>query len=335
MCCEAPLRLCVKLIFASNQVLSISIFISRDSNWGRSTFLMATANEPLECVICNEALVDPRALPCGHCYCGPPRLCLNSMESSDSDVIKCAVCRSDHRLKVSDIKPLYGIREYFQSKTAEKLVLVPCSVHNFEECTNWCSTCDVKICEKCFEVEHDQHSMRRLKTYLIEKLEQRMGRKLKDGLMHRRGEIQELLKVKNVQVENLRLRVDGLQLQIADFECDLIYLMKERSLVDEYCNFLNGEALGSKSTEVSLLYNILELNLSEHNVNASSKDQSTQYVGSSKDQSTQYVVASKNCTSQTDSNGKHSHGTNRTPELNLKKSTFSIVLVSCSMCRLR
>ena len=127
-------------------------------------FLMARANEPLECVIGNEALVDPRALPCGHCYCGPPRLCLNSMESSDCDVIKCAVCRTDHRLKVSDIKPLYGIREYFQSQTTVKLVLVPCSVHNSEECVFWCSTCEVKICERCFEVEHDEHSMRRLKT---------------------------------------------------------------------------------------------------------------------------------------------------------------------------
>ena len=239
---------------------------------------MARANEPLECVICNEDLVDPRALPCGHCYCGPPRLCLNSMESSDSDVIKCAVCRSDHRLKVFDIKPLYGIREYFQSKTAEKLVLVPCSVHNFEECTNWCSTCDVKICERCFEVEHDGHSVRKLKPYLREKLEKRMGLKLEDGLKHHRDKLQQLVETKTSHVKNLKDQVDYLQLQIADFECDLKSLMKERSLVYEYCNFLDGKALDENSSEVSLLLNLLELNLSKHSVDACSKDQSTEYA---------------------------------------------------------
>ena len=31
-----------------------------------------TLLDDLECVVCNEPLCDPRALPCGHCYCGPP-----------------------------------------------------------------------------------------------------------------------------------------------------------------------------------------------------------------------------------------------------------------------
>ena len=137
---------------------------------------------------------------------------------------------------------------------------------------------------------------------------------MEDGLKHRRDDIQELIETKTLQVQKLKV-------QLADFECDLGSLLKERSLVHQFCDFLDGKALDDKSSEVSLLLNLLELNLLEHTVDAS-KDQSTQCVGSS-----------KNCASQTDSGGEHTHGTNRTPEQN--SIVFFWFCVSYSICCLR
>ena len=71
----------------------------------------------LDCVVCHEAYRDPRALPCGHSYCGPPRVCLKSLEI-ERNKMTCAICRSNFDLNAEDIKPLYGIRDF------QKLILL-------------------------------------------------------------------------------------------------------------------------------------------------------------------------------------------------------------------
>ena len=48
---------------------------------------------------------------CGHSYCGPPKSCLNTLKHNKGKATKCAVCNTVLNVKVSDLKPLYGIRE--------------------------------------------------------------------------------------------------------------------------------------------------------------------------------------------------------------------------------
>ena len=68
---------------------------------------------PIECCVCHETLVDPRALPCGHSYCGPEKDCLEAVKVK-KEGLKCIVCREKCNLDVNQLKPLYGIRDYLK-----------------------------------------------------------------------------------------------------------------------------------------------------------------------------------------------------------------------------
>ena len=146
---------------------------------------MAVSAELIECVICSENLLDPRALPCGHSYCGPPRPCLTGLKNPSGGIC-CAICRVDHDLKPEDIKPLFGIRDLIQgiseSRVQESPVQIPCSTHQAKDCTLWCKTCDVMICFECIGDEHDGHPVRKLKSYLVEKIESQLGKPLQEGV---------------------------------------------------------------------------------------------------------------------------------------------------------
>ena len=85
---------------------------------GASTSSSQATNDGLECSICADNLLDPRALPCGHSYCGPPRTCLSALQKP-GDVLKCAICCKEYIIKISDMKPLYGIREHLESYSNE------------------------------------------------------------------------------------------------------------------------------------------------------------------------------------------------------------------------
>ena len=85
----------------------------------------------MECPICLENISNIHALICGHSYCGPPKSCLNTLKHNKGKATKCAVCNTVLKIKVSDLKPLYGIREVLSEiggiakhyrETAEKLM---------------------------------------------------------------------------------------------------------------------------------------------------------------------------------------------------------------------
>ena len=126
----------------------------------------------IECSICTDPFTDPRTLPCGHSYCGPPKTCLKGVERRDG--LRCAVCNETFNLKTSELKLLYGIRDYLEqwtSKTRHTDVLeVMCKKHECYKILFWRRTCSEKVCQKCFDLEHQSHALKNFWTHLKEKV---------------------------------------------------------------------------------------------------------------------------------------------------------------------
>ena len=214
---------------------------------------MAANLENLECVICSNYLTDPRALPCGHSYCGPPRLCLDALKNGGS--LRCAVCRVDHNLKAEDIKPLYGIRDFIQGTSSQQSQIatpeLPCTNHGSHECSYWCNDCNAMICALCFETEHDGHSVRSLKNYLTQKLESQLG---KNRLNSRVRELS----------DNLTQSIELMKVRKVSLEKDITEALQKQEVIDDYCKFLtSGDGDVKKSREIILLYRLSRLDLSQ------------------------------------------------------------------------
>ena len=176
---------------------------------------MATGGlEELECVICNESLADPRALPCGHSFCGPPRPCLSGLKGLTGG-LNCAICRVDHDLEPEDIKPLYGIRDYLLKKASTPDI--PCSAHTSKECTFWCYHCELMICNDCTEDEHDGHFVRSLKKYLIAKVQSLFGNSWRDGIANYREKLEKMRASQKFEIQNLKMRIEK-QLQVVQLQ---------------------------------------------------------------------------------------------------------------------
>ena len=74
----------------------------------------------LECSSCTDVLQDPHALPCRHSFCGPPKNCLEGVRHGPTST-KCAICNAVfHSLKITDLKPLYGIRDALAHLSSER-----------------------------------------------------------------------------------------------------------------------------------------------------------------------------------------------------------------------
>ena len=173
---------------------------------------MATGGlEELECVICNESLVDPRALPCGHSYCGPPRPCLSGLKGLTGGIC-CAICRVDHDLEPEDIKPLYGIRDYLLKKQTNPNI--PCSTHRGKECSFWYLDCELMICFECTENEHDCHFVRNLKKHLIAKVESLFGKSWCDGIANYREKLEKMRASQKFEIANLKMRMEEIEKQL-------------------------------------------------------------------------------------------------------------------------
>ena len=87
-----------------------------------------------------------------------------------------------------------------------------------QECTIWCKNCNIAICDECLEGEHDGHSMRKLKRYLIEKFEAKLGKSLKDEILEYREEIEKIIGSKRCEVEKSQMASIESEIALAEKE---------------------------------------------------------------------------------------------------------------------
>ena len=215
-------------------------------------------NESTDCVICHETFVDPRPLPCGHCYCGQPRNCLDALANAEGTLI-CAICRCDFNMRAQDIKPLYGIRDYFdaQGQASKNQNGVECKQHVSMDCNLWCLRCQIPVCDDCMENEHDEHPVKHLRKYLVHQIEQKLGNNIYDELTSH-------LKVLDETIEQQERMLPTLEDRVANIQSFLTEARKKRDAVSRY--FENMDRLRSNETvkcDASLL---LELSGIDFNI---------------------------------------------------------------------
>ena len=196
--------------------------------------------QDLECVVCNESLCDPKAFPCGHTYCGPPRTCLQSMEIGQGarSGMNCAVCRADHNLRVNQINPLYGISDLFPKVDTTDINhseenVVHCATHG-KLFTLWCKTCSVKICVECLDTDHDEHSMKKLKRHLVEQLELKFGGDLSQKLQMRKTFLLDLSDQMNKMQEKCEKQMRALNEKVTQAQVAKKEVMKEIQVIAKY-----------------------------------------------------------------------------------------------------
>ena len=147
------------------------------ASWDQLPFMAESGgdsapDDSLLCSICTGILSDPRVLPCGHSYCGPPKNCLDIIVLDNG--LKCALCKGFHNLNKSDLKPLFGIRDYIHQATkpavrrkSKKFKAPFCSLHDDTSVTFRCKTCNLDVCAECIDDgKHDEHSLRSFKKHL-------------------------------------------------------------------------------------------------------------------------------------------------------------------------
>ena len=218
--------------------------------------------QDLECVVCNESLRDPRALPCGHSYCGPPRTCLQSMENEEGDRwgMKCAVCRADHNLRANQINPLYGIRDLFpkvdttDTNHSEEYT-VHCATHG-KLFIFWCKTCSVKFCEDCLDTDHDEHSIKKMKHHLVEQLELKFGGELNEKLLMRKISLLDLSCQMNDIQEKSKKQKKTLNEKVIQAQVTKNEIWKELQVIGKYLDLEHHNS----ELEIKLLLRLNDAN---------------------------------------------------------------------------
>ena len=210
---------------------------------------------PIECPICTELFSDPTALPCGHCYCGPPKNCLNGIQKDNC--LRCAVCNGEFNMQLSQLKPLYGIRDYLKQATSkgknheeEECFDVMCRKHTVNTVLFWCNSCSKKACQKCFELDHESHALIAFRKHLKQKIEP-LYAKMKDRLA--------LIQNGAVELTEMFAKVEAHQDQRYSFgRClnDLHNFTTESKIVetfladyDQRCNLNSIESFVAQSSE--------------------------------------------------------------------------------------
>ena len=109
--------------------------------------------------------MDPRALPCGHSYCGPSKTCLNFIKHNSDRASKCAVCTKVFHIKISDLNPLYGIRDAIGSSVVNDGNSV-CGQKCTQDKTLWCRDCEIPLCLPCVDSDQSNHNLTSYNTIL-------------------------------------------------------------------------------------------------------------------------------------------------------------------------
>ena len=215
--------------------------------------MAARSVDSLECVICNEDLLDPRPLPCGHSYCALPRPCLASLQYQNGR-LRCAVCRADHNLKAEDIKPLYGIRDYLQGNANAELKTscrFPCPIHPNKDFTFWCTKCNVTVCDDCIQELHDDHPVRSLKNYLIGKIETKFSKPFDQGIAEYKEDLEQ-------QIHSTEAELDDGRLEVQQIEFRLSALSHQKDLLDQYSDISRSPDPDLIARQIQLLMKISE-----------------------------------------------------------------------------
>ena len=116
-----------------------------------------------KCCICTDSLDDPRQLPCGHCYCGPHKTCLEFLKVEG--IYKCAICKYDHQINIAELKPLYGVRDFLQNQqnaiqddSIDGAFMLFCNYHPEKQVKFWCTNCENSMCVECTDCDiHSDH----------------------------------------------------------------------------------------------------------------------------------------------------------------------------------
>ena len=243
------------LLLVDTDCLSSKTFDSKDMAEA------ANFDEGLNCSICHEKFLDPRILPCGHSYCGPPRTCLNSMQSGDNKMT-CAICRSNFFQRVSDIKPLYGIRDHFgrswpfESENRSSKIL-SCQKHSEMECKLWCLECDINVCEQCIEQNHDGHPVRNLRKHLMEKIEAKVGQEWYRGMTSYLLSLETLVSTSEQKLRELRMKVSSIEKFIDDCKQKETIVRSCINPVEEKC----GQSFSKIETSLLLQLSCIQFTL--------------------------------------------------------------------------
>ncbi len=167
----------------------------------------ASRSTAMDCSICLGSFENPHCLPCGHCFCGPPRTCLQGV-TAIRGMLKCPCCPTKHKLKREDLNLIYWLQcfltDYKRSRDQNqppakigKFPLSNCAKHQQLSVKFWCVTCSQECCEECSKAEHPDHLVR---SYSAE-MKRRFENVSKDWEPPSMGRFDSLSKSTQTQVE--------------------------------------------------------------------------------------------------------------------------------------
>ena len=116
---------------------------------------MPNKEGPKECVICREELKNPKYLPCGHEYCGPPKTCLEDLEAQ-LGTLRCPECDEEFQFTAEEFQNMHLTKEEVERLSRVDLWTKEfCQKH--QQWMIWfCHDCQDKVCKKCWREEHMQ-----------------------------------------------------------------------------------------------------------------------------------------------------------------------------------
>ena len=184
---------------------------------------MLSSSKLPQCPICRQVMDDPRQLPCGHSYCGPPKKCLLILNSNDR--LLCAMCKIEHKMVIHSLKPMYGIREVLKElkQTAEAVTSKKTSSDGFYcldhpkfPITLWCKTCQETMCGNCVDCDkHLDHQFVSFNQNLKKILQEQVAKRTYERENHMRAVESEIMKMK------LRIKHYDQDLKnLEELECD-------------------------------------------------------------------------------------------------------------------